>query len=83
MSEMNRSKPEVDFVEGPPPSELVVTDLEVGSGAEATPGATVDSSGGKQGTVTSAAPIDSRKLFSNSTRRRSRSRLRPGVRRPT
>ena len=42
MSESNRSKPEVDFIEGEPPSELVVTDLEVGSGAEATPGATVN-----------------------------------------
>lgn len=42
MTDTNRSKPEVDFIEGPPPSELVVTDLEVGEGAEATPGATVD-----------------------------------------
>lgn len=42
MSESNRTKPEVDFIEGPAPSELVITDLEVGSGAEATAGATVD-----------------------------------------
>ncbi|HRQ00916.1 MAG TPA: FKBP-type peptidyl-prolyl cis-trans isomerase, partial [Terrimesophilobacter sp.] len=42
MSDSNRTKPEVDFIDGPAPSELVITDLEVGSGAEATPGATVD-----------------------------------------
>ena len=42
MTDTNRSKPEVDFIEGPPPSELVVTVLEVGDGAEVTPGATVD-----------------------------------------
>jgi peptidylprolyl isomerase len=36
------SKPEIDFPEGPPPTELIVTDLTVGDGAEATPGATVD-----------------------------------------
>ena len=36
------SKPEIDFPEGPPPTELIVTDLVVGDGAEATPGATVD-----------------------------------------
>ena len=42
MTDTNRSKPEVDFIEGPPPSELVITDLEVGEGAEATPGATVE-----------------------------------------
>lgn len=42
MNGSNRTKPEVDFIEGPAPSELVITDLEVGSGAEATPGATVD-----------------------------------------
>ena len=42
MSESNKTKPEVDFIDGPAPSELVITDLEVGSGAEATPGATVD-----------------------------------------
>jgi len=31
-------KPEIDFIEGPAPSELVITDLVVGDGAEATPG---------------------------------------------
>ncbi|MET0304150.1 MAG: FKBP-type peptidyl-prolyl cis-trans isomerase [Aeromicrobium sp.] len=37
-----RTKPEIEFIEGPPPAELVITDLEVGDGDEATPGATVD-----------------------------------------
>ncbi|GAA1726261.1 FKBP-type peptidyl-prolyl cis-trans isomerase [Microcella frigidaquae] len=36
------TKPEIDFFEGPAPTELVITDLVVGTGAEATPGATVD-----------------------------------------
>lgn len=36
-----KTKPEIDFIEGPSPTELVVTDLEVGDGAEATPGANV------------------------------------------
>jgi peptidylprolyl isomerase len=34
-------KPEVDFPGGEAPSELQVTDVTVGDGAEATPGATV------------------------------------------
>ena len=34
-------KPEVDFPDGPPPTELEVTDLTVGDGAEATPGSHV------------------------------------------
>ena len=34
-------KPEIEFIEGPPPVELVITDLVVGDGAEATPGAQV------------------------------------------
>ncbi len=38
----DKTKPEIDFIEGPAPAELVVTDLEVGDGAEAAPGATVD-----------------------------------------
>lgn len=38
----DKTKPEIDFLEGPAPTELVITDLEVGTGAEATPGATVD-----------------------------------------
>jgi peptidylprolyl isomerase len=37
-----QTKPEIDFIEGPAPAELVVTDIEVGDGPEATPGATVD-----------------------------------------
>jgi peptidylprolyl isomerase len=38
----DKTKPEIDFIEGPEPTELVITDIEVGDGAEATPGATVD-----------------------------------------
>ncbi|WP_148574681.1 FKBP-type peptidyl-prolyl cis-trans isomerase [Nocardioides caldifontis] len=34
-------KPEIDFPEGPPPSELEVTDLVTGDGAEASAGQTV------------------------------------------
>ena len=34
-------KPEIDFFDPEPPSDLVVTDLTVGDGAEATKGATV------------------------------------------
>ncbi|WP_019874211.1 FKBP-type peptidyl-prolyl cis-trans isomerase [Sporichthya polymorpha] len=34
-------KPEIDFPGGEPPAELVITDLKVGDGAEAKPGATV------------------------------------------
>lgn len=34
-------KPEVDFPEGPPPTELVIRDIVVGDGAEAVPGGTV------------------------------------------
>jgi peptidylprolyl isomerase len=37
-----QTKPEIDFIEGPAPTELVITDLVVGDGAEATPGARVD-----------------------------------------
>lgn len=35
------TKPEIDFIEGPAPTELVITDIVVGDGAEATPGARV------------------------------------------
>jgi len=35
---MSASKPEIDFPDGPPPEDLEVTDLTVGSGAEAKPG---------------------------------------------
>ena len=34
-------KPEIDFQDGPPPTELVITDLIVGDGAEAQPGGNV------------------------------------------
>ncbi len=34
-------KPEIDFPDGPPPTELQITDLSVGDGAEATPGSQV------------------------------------------
>jgi peptidylprolyl isomerase len=37
-----KTKPEIDFYEGPEPTELVIRDIEIGTGAEATPGATVD-----------------------------------------
>ncbi|GED09407.1 FKBP-type peptidyl-prolyl cis-trans isomerase [Cellulosimicrobium cellulans] len=36
------SRPEVDAPEGPAPTELVVEDVTVGDGPEATPGATVN-----------------------------------------
>ncbi|MBP2478940.1 peptidylprolyl isomerase [Crossiella equi] len=36
------TKPEVDFQDGPAPTELVVKDLVVGEGAEAVPGGTVE-----------------------------------------
>ncbi len=35
-------KPELDFPDGPPPTELVIEDVVVGDGAEATPGAAVN-----------------------------------------
>ncbi|MGD9955426.1 MAG: FKBP-type peptidyl-prolyl cis-trans isomerase [Candidatus Nanopelagicales bacterium] len=35
-------KPEIEFVGDEAPTELVITDIVVGDGAEATPGATVD-----------------------------------------
>ena len=38
----NNTKPEVDFPEGPAPADLVIEDIEVGDGAEAKPGATVE-----------------------------------------
>jgi peptidylprolyl isomerase len=31
-------KPEIDFYDGPPPTDLEITDITVGSGAEAGPG---------------------------------------------
>ena len=42
MTENNRSKPEIDFPEGPAPSELVIEDIIVGEGAEAQPGSVVE-----------------------------------------
>ena len=36
------TKPEIDFPEGPPPTELVIEDLVVGDGPEAVPGANVE-----------------------------------------
>ena len=38
---MTHEKPEIDFPDGPPPSELEVTDLTEGEGAEAQAGQTV------------------------------------------
>jgi peptidylprolyl isomerase len=38
----DKTKPEIDFHEGPEPTDLVIRDIEIGTGAEATPGATVD-----------------------------------------
>ncbi|HEX4703256.1 MAG TPA: FKBP-type peptidyl-prolyl cis-trans isomerase [Pseudonocardiaceae bacterium] len=38
---MDLRKPDVDPVPGPPPADLVATDLTVGDGAEAAPGHTV------------------------------------------
>lgn len=35
-------KPEIDFIEGPAPTELVITDIVVGDGVECPKGATVD-----------------------------------------
>jgi peptidylprolyl isomerase len=42
MSDSPRTKPEIDFLEGPAPEELVSTDLIEGTGDEAKPGATVE-----------------------------------------
>jgi len=36
------TKPDIDCPDGPAPTELTITDLVVGEGAEAVPGATVD-----------------------------------------
>ncbi|MES2169823.1 MAG: FKBP-type peptidyl-prolyl cis-trans isomerase [Actinomycetota bacterium] len=42
MSDFNKTKPEIDFYEGEAPTELVIRDIEIGTGAEAKPGDTVD-----------------------------------------
>lgn len=39
---MSQTKPEIDFIEGPPPTDLVITDIVVGEGAEAVPGGRVE-----------------------------------------
>ncbi len=41
MTSNQPEKPEIDFPDSPPPSELEVTDLSTGEGAEATSGSTV------------------------------------------
>lgn len=38
---INRDRPEIDFPDGPPPTELVIEDQIVGTGTEAGPGMTV------------------------------------------
>jgi peptidylprolyl isomerase len=38
----DKTKPEIDFYDGPEPTELVIRDIEIGTGAEAQPGSTVD-----------------------------------------
>lgn len=42
MPEFSKTKPEIDFYDGDAPTDLVVTDIQVGDGTEATAGATVD-----------------------------------------
>jgi len=42
MTETPRTKPEVEFYEGPEPTELVIIDIIEGDGDVAAPGATVD-----------------------------------------
>ncbi|PRY70391.1 peptidylprolyl isomerase [Glaciihabitans tibetensis] len=42
MTESSRTKPEIEFYEGPEPTDLVIIDIEEGTGAAATAGATVD-----------------------------------------
>jgi peptidylprolyl isomerase len=37
-----KTKPEIDFYDGPEPTDLVIRDIEIGTGAEAQPGSTVD-----------------------------------------
>ncbi|MCC7128677.1 MAG: FKBP-type peptidyl-prolyl cis-trans isomerase [Microbacteriaceae bacterium] len=38
----SRSKPEIDFFEGAPPTELIIRDIEVGTGDTASAGQTVE-----------------------------------------
>jgi peptidylprolyl isomerase len=42
MSDSPRTKPEIDFLEGPALTELAITDLIEGTGDEAKPGGTVE-----------------------------------------
>ena len=42
MTDFTKTKPEIEFYEGGAPEDLVSIDIEIGTGAEATPGATVD-----------------------------------------
>jgi peptidylprolyl isomerase len=42
MTESNKTKPEIEFHEGAAPTELVSTDIEIGTGEEAKAGDTVD-----------------------------------------
>jgi peptidylprolyl isomerase len=42
MSEIGKTKPEIEFYDGEAPVDLVTTDIQVGDGAEATAGSTVD-----------------------------------------
>jgi len=42
MAQTDKTKPEIDFYEGEAPTELVITDIEIGTGTEAKPGDTVD-----------------------------------------
>jgi peptidylprolyl isomerase len=42
MTDTPRTKPEVEFYEGPEPTELVIIDLDEGTGEVAQPGATVN-----------------------------------------
>ena len=38
---MTEQKPEIDFIDGPPPADLQITDVTQGDGPEATAGSTV------------------------------------------
>lgn len=42
MTDFNKTKPEIEFFEGDAPTDLVIIDIEEGTGAEATAGSTVD-----------------------------------------
>ena len=42
MTDSAKTKPEIEFYDGAEPTELVIIDIEEGSGAEAAAGATVD-----------------------------------------